>query len=167
MGARRLSRGMPTRAGAAHRRARPWAAPARAGRAASSSERRGALALDPRAYLAPPSLPLSTYAICAAGVLPGAPTPPYILKQLYDCASSILRMRPIVVFAVTAGGVLSMYAPPAITFRQEPHFQMPVAWRLTLSFPQKTQLYFECCDTSIFLMFFRIEAPYRLSLIHI
>ena len=71
-------------------------------------------------------------------------------------------MRPIVVFAVTAGGVLSMYAPPAITFRQEPHFQMPVAWRLTLSFPQKTQLYFECCDTSIFLMFFRIDAPYRM-----
>jgi len=71
-------------------------------------------------------------------------------------------MRPIVVFAVTAGGVLSMYAPPAITFRQEPHFQMPVAWRLTLSFPQKTQLYFECCDTSIFLMFFLMEAPYRM-----
>ena len=71
-------------------------------------------------------------------------------------------MRPIVVFAVTAGGVFSMYAPPAMTFRHEPHFQMPVAWRLTLSFPQKTQLYFECCDTSIFLMFFRMDAPYRM-----
>ena len=71
-------------------------------------------------------------------------------------------MRPIVVFAVTAGGVFSMYAPPAMTFRHEPHFQMPVAWRLTLSFPQKTQLYFECWLTSIFLMFFLIEAPYRM-----
>ena len=30
------------------------------------------------------------------------------LNTTYDCASSILRMRPIVVFAVTAGGVLSM-----------------------------------------------------------
>ena len=39
---------------------------------------------------------------------------------------------------------------------------MPVAWRLTLSFPQKTQLYFECWLTSIFLMFFRMDAPYRM-----
>ena len=39
---------------------------------------------------------------------------------------------------------------------------MPVAWRLTLSLPQKTQLYFACCDTSIFLMFFLMEAPYRM-----
>ena len=68
-------------------------------------------------------------------------------------------MRPIVVFAVTAGGVLSMYAPPAITFRQEPHFQMPVAWRFTLSLPQKTHVYFECWLISIFLTPLRSEAP--------
>ena len=38
---------------------------------------------------------------------------------------------------------------------------MPVDWRL-LSFPQKTQLYLECWLTSIFLMFFRMDAPYRM-----
>lgn len=27
--------------------------------------------------------------------------------------------------------------------------------------PQKTQVYLECCDTSIFLMILRSEAPYR------
>ena len=37
-----------------------------------------------------------------------APSASSYFKQLYDCASSILRMRPIVVFAVTAGGVFSM-----------------------------------------------------------
>lgn len=30
-----------------------------------------------------------------------------------------------------------------------------------LSFPQKVHEYFECCETSIFLITFRIEAPYR------
>ena len=30
-----------------------------------------------------------------------------------------------------------------------------------LSFPQNEQLYFECWDTSIFLITLRIEAPYR------
>ena len=71
-------------------------------------------------------------------------------------------MRPMVVLAVTAGGVLSMYAPPAMTFLQDLHFQMPVDWRFTESLPQKTQLYLACCEISIFLMFLRIEAPYRM-----
>lgn len=31
----------------------------------------------------------------------------------------------------------------------------------THTLPQKTQVYLECCDTSIFLMILRSEAPYR------
>ena len=131
------------------------------GRAASSSERREPLAPRPsrlpRAAISPPS----TRHLRRRGSSPGHPRRA-THASTRDCASSILRMRPIVVFAVTAGGVFSMYAPPAMTFRHEPHFQMPVAWRLTLSFPQKTQLYFECWLTSIFLMFFRMDAPYRM-----
>ena len=30
-----------------------------------------------------------------------------------------------------------------------------------LSLPQKVHVYFECCETSIFLMTLRMEAPYR------
>jgi len=46
-------------------------------------------------------------------------------------------------------------------FLHEPHFQMPTTSRFTLSFPQKTHVYLECCDISIFLIIFRREAPYR------
>ena len=42
---------------------------------------------------------------------------------------------------------------------QELHFQMPTTSRFTLSLPQKTQVYLECWETSIFLMILRREAP--------
>ena len=54
-----------------------------------------------------------------------------------------------------------MYAPPAIVFWQLWQFQMPTTDRFTLSFPQKTHVYFECWLTSIFFTCLRSEAPYR------
>ena len=57
--------------------------------------------------------------------------------------------------------VLRVYAPPAWILLQALHFQMPTAERLTLYLPQKLQKYLECWLTSIFLICFRSEAPYR------
>ena len=37
---------------------------------------------------------------------------------------------------------------------------MPVACLFILSLPQKVQVYFECCEISIFLTVFLREAPY-------
>ena len=60
---------------------------------------------------------------------------------------------------VAAPAVFGLYAPPADTFLQAPHFQMPVATRFVASFPQNVHVYFECCATSIFLTILRSEAP--------
>ena len=62
---------------------------------------------------------------------------------------------------VAALAVFKRYAPPAMVLWHDLHFQIPVQARLTLSFPQKTQLYLECWATSIFLTTFRREEPYR------
>lgn len=42
---------------------------------------------------------------------------------------------------VAAAAVARMYAPPVRTFLHALQFQMPVAWRFTVSLPQKTQEY--------------------------
>ena len=60
-----------------------------------------------------------------------------------------------------ACAVARMYAPPAIILPQPPHFQMPTTERFVESFPQKTQVYFECWLTSIFLTTLRSDEPYR------
>ena len=60
---------------------------------------------------------------------------------------------------VAAAEVLSVQAPPAMTFLQARHSQMPTALRLTESLPQKVQVYLECCEISIFLIWRRSEAP--------
>lgn len=57
--------------------------------------------------------------------------------------------------------MLRVYAPPAWILLQALHFQMPTAERFTLYLPQKLQKYLECWLTSIFLICFRSEAPYR------
>ena len=44
-------------------------------------------------------------------------------------------------------------------FNPDMKFQMPVETRFTLILPQKAQLYLACWDTSIFLMFLRMEPP--------
>ena len=113
---------------------------------------------------------------------------------------------------VRAAVVCNCQAPPAVTFLQDRHFQIPTAVRLVASytkrtsgkgrgqldskresqklnpliqpppspspsilqppnqnrekeemrtFPQKSQVYVPCCQTSIFLTVFRSEAPYR------
>ena len=85
---------MPTRAGAARRRGKALGGPAPA---------RGVFvgaARSPRAAIS------TTVDACHLRRL--STHSAVYFKQLYDCASSILRMRPIVVFAVTAGGVFSM-----------------------------------------------------------
>ena len=64
------------------------------------------------------------------------------------------------VLVVIAAGVDNTYAPPAITFLHAEQFQIPVAFRLTVSLPQKTQLYLACWVTSIFLITFLKVAPY-------
>ena len=53
-----------------------------------------------------------------------------------------------------------VYAPPATTFRHDRQSQIPAQVRLTESFPQKTQLYVECWETSIFLAILRRVEPY-------
>lgn len=60
---------------------------------------------------------------------------------------------------VAAAEVLSVHAPPAMTFLQARHSQMPTDWRLTESLPQKVHVYLECCEISIFLTCRRKEAP--------
>ena len=55
--------------------------------------------------------------------------------------------------------MLRVQAPPAMTFLQARHSQMPTALRLTESLPQKVQVYLECCEISIFLIWRRSEAP--------
>ena len=83
------------------------------------------------------------------------------LSRVYDASCWIFRRRPMVDRTVTADAVLRLYAPPAMTLRQDLHDQMPVAVRFTLSFPQKLQRYVECCDTSTLRRSFLRVAPYR------
>ena len=47
--------------------------------------------------------------------------------------------------------------------KKNTHFQMPVASLFILSLPQKVQVYFECCEISIFFTVFLREAPYLVS----
>ena len=54
------------------------------------------------------------------------------------------RRRLMVLRTVTAEPVFRVYAPPAWTFLQGLHFQMPTAWRLTANLPQKLQKYLLC-----------------------
>jgi hypothetical protein len=54
-----------------------------------------------------------------------------------------------------------VYAPPATTFRQVLHSQIPTHVRFTESFPQKAQWKVECWETSIFRDNLRRVAPYR------
>jgi hypothetical protein len=46
-----------------------------------------------------------------------------------------------------------------MVFPHDLQSQMPTAWRLTETFPQKEQVYRACCEISIFLTCFRSEAP--------
>ena len=47
-----------------------------------------------------------------------------------------------------------------MVFLQLLQLQMPTAWRLTVSLPQKAQVYLACWEVSIFLTIFLSEAPY-------
>jgi hypothetical protein len=60
---------------------------------------------------------------------------------------------------VEAAVVPTVHAPPAITLWHPLHFQIPTAVRLTLSFPQKVQVYVACWVISIFFTVLRNEAP--------
>jgi len=71
------------------------------------------------------------------------------------------RKRRIVERTCAACAVPSVYAPPAMVFPHAPQFQMPTLWRLTVSLPQKTHVYFECWLISIFFTTLRSEEPYR------
>ena len=52
------------------------------------------------------------------------------------------RSRRMVLLTVVAEGVLKVQAPPATTFLHPRHFQIPVASRLTESFPQNYNQHF-------------------------
>merc|ERR1719359_2341984 len=80
--------------------------------------------------------------------------------HLSSCSFSFFR-RLMVVRTVTAGAVASCQQPPAMTFLQALHFQIPPATRLTLVFPQKLHRYRACCRISMRFVTFRSEAPYR------
>ena len=62
---------------------------------------------------------------------------------------------------VAAAVVERAQAPPAMTLLQALHSQIPTFVRLTESLPQKVQVYFECCEISIFLTDRRREEPER------
>jgi len=70
-----------------------------------------------------------------------------------------LRRRAMVERTVTAEGVLSTYAPPAMVFLQDLHFQIPVTWRLMASLPQNVQWYLLCWVVSIFFTSLRRVEP--------
>ena len=53
----------------------------------------------------------------------------------------------------------TVYAPPATVLPHDLQFQMPTDSRLTVTFPQKVQVYRACWEISIFLTCFRSEAP--------
>lgn len=59
-------------------------------------------------------------------------------QKLY--ASVISLSRRTVLRTVAAAVVVTVQAPPAMTFLHELQFQMPTAVRLTESFPQNVQV---------------------------
>lgn len=60
---------------------------------------------------------------------------------------------------VAAAVVDKAQAPPAMTFLQALHSQIPTAVLFTESFPQKVQVYLLCCEISIFLTDRRRDEP--------
>lgn len=54
---------------------------------------------------------------------------------------------------------LLLFAVYRRTLLQDLQSQMPVEWRLTLTLPQKVQVYRACWEISIFLTCLRREAP--------
>ena len=161
MGSRRLSRGGSDSCGSGASTGKALDGPGTPARGVFVGAAPGVKALD--ASLAPPSGggdgQVRRVQDQAAPSRPwGTPPPSTLLVKTVpraSCAASI------VVFAVTAGFVTGM------PLRQDDlpaGAALPDARRLALDvvLAAEDAVGFECCDTSIFLMFFRMEAPYRM-----
>lgn len=90
----------------------------------------------------------------------GVSTVANVLQRRLIYFSLASRKRLMVDLTVSADAVFREYAPPAMTFPHDLHFQIPTDWRFTEYLPQKSHRYLECWLTSIFLICLRRDAPY-------
>jgi len=81
------------------------------------------------------------------------------MKQNIYCSFISLNLLTALLTAAAAV-VEKTHAPPATVFLQALHFQIPTQLLFIASFPQKAQVYLECCVISIFLTIFLRDAPY-------